>query len=285
MTDTKPGFKKVAISVVATFLIVLAILGVLDQKGEIYTGEAFKRALITFGVARGLNGVISVAQGTEIALHPAGFGLNFAPGQILDPINDLVEQFSWVMLASSASLGIQKVLLSISATFLVTFLVVVILTLYLLSMWRPALFSPDIKKLITSGAIIVLFIRFSIPLAAFANEGLYRYFLHDQYVESSNRLEDTQKNISELSNEDQVNYQSSDAESLLDMAKRLYESASQKITVNTRIEKYQEVAAEATEHAINLIVVFVIQTIMFPLLFLWIFYRALKVAWAKLIPV
>ncbi len=35
-----------------------------------------------------------------------------AIGEVLDPINDLVEQFSLVMLASMTSLGIQKILLN-----------------------------------------------------------------------------------------------------------------------------------------------------------------------------
>jgi len=285
MIEFKPEHRKIFLSVVIVLLIAAALLGVIDKQGEEYTDKAFKRALITFGVARGLNGVISVAQGTEVALHPAGFGLNFTPGQILDPINDMVEQFSWVMLASSASLGIQKVLLNISSTLAITILLVVIFSLFLVSLWRPALFSPGIKKFITSVAITVLFLRFSVPVAALASEGLYHYFLQDQYVESSTQLENAQKNISELSNDDQASYQNNPDESLLDMAKRLLESTTNSISVNTRIEKYQQLASQTTEHAINLIVVFSIQTILFPLLFLWIIYRALRAAWAKLIPV
>ena len=285
MNDVKLPVRKIVLSIIVAALMAAALLGVIDKQGELYSNAAFKRALITFGIARGLNGVISVAQGTEIALHPAGFGLNFTPGQILDPINDLVEQFSWIMLASSASLGIQKVLLSISATLLVTSLLVILFSLYLVSLWRPALFSPGLRQFITSSAIIILFVRFSVPTVALASEGMYRYFLQDKYVESTSQLENTQRNISMLSNEDQVSYQSGDEESLMDMAKRLFESASQKIAINSRIEKYQQVATEATEHAINLIVVFVIQTILFPLLFLWVIYRALKLTWAKLLSV
>ena len=56
----------------------------LDERGQEYADAALKRSLLTFGVARALNGVISVAQGTEIALQPAGVGLTFTPGQILD---------------------------------------------------------------------------------------------------------------------------------------------------------------------------------------------------------
>lgn len=47
-----------------------------------------------------------MAQGTEVAVEPAGVGVIFTPGQILDPVNDLLEQFSNLMLAASVAFGI-----------------------------------------------------------------------------------------------------------------------------------------------------------------------------------
>ena len=93
----------------------LALIPTTDTVGAAYVDTAFKRALLGFAVARGLNGVISVAQGTEVAIQPAGVGVSFTPGEILDPVNDLVERFSWIMLLATSSLGVQKVLLSMSA--------------------------------------------------------------------------------------------------------------------------------------------------------------------------
>ena len=83
----------------------IIIGGWLDNSGRTYTEDGIKRALATYAIARGLNGVISVAQGTEVAVEPVGVGVTFTPGQILDPINDLIERFSWIVLASSVSLG------------------------------------------------------------------------------------------------------------------------------------------------------------------------------------
>ncbi|WP_455208854.1 hypothetical protein [Kaarinaea lacus] len=284
MNDSRLPIRKLTISIVALVCAIVAILGVIDDKGATYTDESFKRALFTFGIARGLNGVISVAQGTEIAVHPAGFGVNFTPGQILDPINDLVEQFSWIMLASSASLGVQKILLTISSTTLVTLLLVGLLSIYLVSVWRTDWFAPGVKKSLVFFSVVFLFIRFSVPLAAIGSEGLYWYFLHDQYIESSAELEKTQANISQISSEQIASYDT-EKEDIIDRAKRFFESASQSISINDRLEKYKEVAAEATKHAINLIVVFVIQTIMFPLLFLWILFRSGRAIWVKLLTV
>ncbi|MGD8570200.1 MAG: hypothetical protein PVJ39_19090 [Gammaproteobacteria bacterium] len=283
MNEKHIAAKKLTLSIVVFALALLAIFGTIDHTGQDYTNESFKRALITFGIARGLNGVISVAQGTEIAVQPAGVGMNFTPGQILDPINDLVEQFSWVMLASSASLGIQKVLLAISSTQVMTVALLVVFGLYLVFVWRPDWFAAGAKSFIVSTAIIILFVRFSVPLVAIGSESMYSYFLHDQYVESSKQLEKTQQRIGELSSDDNALYDATDKEGLLDMAKRLLDSASIKKTINNRIDRYKELAADATENAINLIVVFIIETIVFPLLFLGLLYRGSKALWSRLV--
>ena len=88
--------------------VALALLQDTDEVSQSYIDSAFKRALLAFAIARGLNGVISVAQGTEIAIQPAGVGVNFTPGEILDPINDLVERFSWIMMLATSSLEYKR---------------------------------------------------------------------------------------------------------------------------------------------------------------------------------
>jgi hypothetical protein len=51
--------------------------------------------------------------------------------------------------------------------------------------------------------------------------------------------------------------------------------------VQGHIERYKEAAAEASEHAINLIVIFVLQTLLLPLLFLWMIIRMFR-HWMRL---
>ncbi|MEM7279482.1 MAG: hypothetical protein AAF385_15320, partial [Pseudomonadota bacterium] len=106
---------KIYWTLLAVLAIAAAFSGYVDQGGEHFADKAFKRAFVTFAVARGLNGVISVAQGTEVAVEPGGVGVNFGVGQILDPVNDLVERFYTVMLVATSSLGLQKFLLTMGS--------------------------------------------------------------------------------------------------------------------------------------------------------------------------
>jgi hypothetical protein len=63
-----------------TAVIVLAVAGAVtghvDKASEEQAENALKNALVTFAVARTLNGVISVAQGTEVALEPGAVGVS-----------------------------------------------------------------------------------------------------------------------------------------------------------------------------------------------------------------
>ncbi|MEM7294214.1 MAG: hypothetical protein AAF420_12590, partial [Pseudomonadota bacterium] len=95
-------------------LVALMVLGLtrhLDQRASPPIDNAFEQALLTFAVVRGINAVISVVQGTEVAIEPAGIGVVLTPGEVFDPINDLIERFSWIMLLASTSLGAQKVMI------------------------------------------------------------------------------------------------------------------------------------------------------------------------------
>ena len=55
-----------------TALLIGCVILATSGKGEIlaedYVGQAFKRALITFALVRGINAVVSVVQGTEVAI-------------------------------------------------------------------------------------------------------------------------------------------------------------------------------------------------------------------------
>ena len=70
---TKPlAIKQWGISATLLLAAVLSVLPVLDDQARSNYDALFQRAFVTFALARTLNGVISVVQGTELALQPAG---------------------------------------------------------------------------------------------------------------------------------------------------------------------------------------------------------------------
>ena len=250
--------------------LALAFSGAVDRIGFDYTDQGFKRALVAFAMARGLNGVISVAQGTEVAIQPAGVGVNFTPGQILDPINDLVERFSWVMLLAATSLGVQKLLLGMfSVTGFNLVLGAVVLT-GVIALWSERFREALGGRWLLRGVLLMLLLRFAVPVAAMLNEALYSGFMQTQYEQSTQAIEQATADISRLnrSTEQSLAGKSQD-DSLLGSAKRLYASALESFDIQAYVERYRNAAADVSEQVVNLIVIFIMQTVVVPLLFLW----------------
>ncbi len=267
--------RKIMVSVVVVSLTLLAALNPLQVVSSGYIDSAFKRAVVGFTIARGLNGVVSVAQGTEFAVQPAGVGVSFTPGEILDPVNDLVERFSWIMLLSTSSLGVQKILLSMSAwQGLLMGLAVAafaLLAVYWSRGWESVLLRSFLKRLF----LLMLILRFMMPLIALANEGVYRTFLADQYQSASEELESARENIGDINDEVLVS-QNATSSGLVNKAKELYRSAFKQINFDKRLDDYKKVAERISVNTIQLIVVFLMQTLIFPLLFIWLVYALVR---------
>ena len=262
----------------------LAHFNWLDTLAEDYTEQGIKRTLFTYAITRSLNGVISVAQGTEVAISPAGVGLNFAPGQILDPVNDLIERFSWIVLASGTSLGIQRVFLEISSSTTITWFLTLLIIVGVAVSW---IYKPVNEKavqrrnLLNKVLIITLLIRFSIPIIAVANELIYISYLQPKYELAQDKLEQTSENIklitdsSKAENEEELK-QNHVKESFMDKAERWLNNTQQSLNIDQQMNSLKQAVSDVSQQVINMIVVFVIQTLVFPLLFLWLVIRSGK---------
>jgi len=259
--------KKILVSIVVSIGVLLACLPVTDEVGQSYVDTAFKRALVGYALARGLNGVVSVAQGTEVAIQPAGVGVNFTPGQILDPINDLVERFSWIMMLASSSLGIQKILLSMSAwKGLLIAIVISGLLLLTTHFWSKL---ANIRWIVQRLFLFALLLRFMMPAISIANDWVYRTFLETDYVQASASLEEARRKIGDI-NDEVLAERQKEPGTLLERAKDIYDQALGNIDIQRRLQEYRLAAESISENTIKLVVVFLMQTLVFPLLFLFI---------------
>ena len=237
----------------------------LDRKGDRYYEASISRAIYTFAVVRGLNGVISVIQGTAVAVSPAGVGLNLAVGEILDPVNDLVERFSWVMLISTSSLGIQKILMEMGTWFGFTVLLSLSMLLILVGIWTPRGIPINFFAFGYKMILISIIIRFCIPAVALVSETLYDLFLAERYARSITSLEKVDKEIKDTGllateNEDP---------GYLERLKDIYRSAGEKDGIKEKILFLKDKISDYAEYTIDLIIVFLIQTVMIPLVVLW----------------
>ncbi len=261
-------------------LLLLALLVVLagawlrplDDAAVPEVDAGLKRALTSFAAARALNAVISVAQGTEVAVQPAGVGVTFTPGQALDPINDLVEQFSSLMLAASVSFGIQRALLGVGVHWVVSLLLTVAALGWVAVRWQGRM-PPGWSTRLLVG---LLLLRFAVPVVALASEAGFRAFLAQDYAAGQASIELSTEQFTSL------NAPADPPRPDEGVAERMKRWWSQTADVGKRFDEMKQVAARTVEHIVRLIVVFLMQTLVLPLLLMWVLWRLarLLVVWA-----
>ncbi|QEM81258.1 hypothetical protein [Halomonas binhaiensis] len=106
---------KALFSLVLLMLVAISWWDAVDHTAQRHVESATTQALVAYAAARGLNAGISVLQSSEVGLS-LGAGVSTRPFEILDPFNDLVEQYADIMMLAIGSLVGQNLLLEISAT-------------------------------------------------------------------------------------------------------------------------------------------------------------------------
>jgi hypothetical protein len=259
-----------------------AWLAPLDSRASEYAEAGLKRALASFAAARALNAVISVVQGTEVAIEPIGVGVVLTPGQVLDPVNDLVEQFSTLMLTASVAFGIEIMLIKFGGHLAVSLALSILAIAWGAMMWRGE--SPQWLTRIFVGMLLV---RFAVPLVVLGSEAGFRVFLEKDYADGQASIELSTRRLDHLAaapppvaaigpKKDSGSWwpPRMDYPKWID---ELKEEARRAFDVGRRYDEMKEVAGRAVEHIVKLIVVFLLQTLVVPLLLLWMLLKAGRV--------
>ncbi len=117
MAGTQPNRITLGLKVSLTIMVALTLIinwvPYFDKMAQDYLSDTIASNAIVFGMVRTLNGVISVVQSADVGIGVASIGI----GEILDPVNDLIERFSGLLLVTLTALGIQQVILIFTTSF------------------------------------------------------------------------------------------------------------------------------------------------------------------------
>lgn len=243
-----------------------------------------KQALAVLALARTFNGVISVAQGTEVAIQPVGVGVTLTLGEVLDPLNDLVEQFSTLALLASVSLGLQITLSKIMASAWLSGLFTGVAVLYLVVLWRTQTQSSTRLKSFGRALGLVLFLRFFLAVVLLATYGVDSLFLQRMQDEATANLTLTSDSIQTINQPSPRG--SAEPEGLFDRTaeslSQLLNSTRQSLDIADQLQDVQNRAESSVEEIINLIVVFLLQTLLIPIATLYLCGWLLRKYWEHL---
>lgn len=258
-------YKKILLLTTVVVAVIFSWLPSIDRLAAEQIDEGLHRALVSFASARALNAAISVAQGTEAAIEPAGVGFTFTPGEVLDPVNDLVEKFSDLMLVASISFGVQKVLLNMGGFWLVSIFLTLLAVFWARSVLLGLQISPWNKRLL----VILIATRFAIPAITLGSDLAFEKFMSTEYQSSQEFIDSSSAEIDDFSQSTAVPAEQGG------IVERL-RNWSQSISFESPVENLKAAADSTIEHVINLMVIFLMQTLLLPLLILWVIYSFAK---------
>lgn len=165
---------KYSMVLIVAIIMALSFTSILDTTNDQYFDKALKQAAASFTISKTLNAIVSVAQDVDMTAEPLGFGASVGLGEVLDPINDMIEKFSNVMFISTLSLGVQKILSEVGRCIFIKAIIgltAVMIILYLMIDNIPARESGGI--IFTKIFFIFVVLRFAMPVVSIINNQIY----------------------------------------------------------------------------------------------------------------
>jgi hypothetical protein len=263
LTALSPAVKarigRVAIHAAIAAVVLLAVAPLADRVGGEALDGSFKRALAALATTRGLDAAISLAQSSEVTFS-LGPGGSIGIGQVLDPVNDLVEQYGTLLMTSTTALGIQQVGLRLGRS---------------LGWW---LFVPSLVALAAASAArgsmatglttwgrrlfaLALFARLAIPTAAWIDGIVADRFLEADYLAATAVVERTTERLEDMKAEGPD--------------KPWYERLNPVKVIGEQAKQLSDTLGTAAESIVNLVIYFTVSTIVLPLGTLWLLSRTL----------
>lgn len=253
-----------AAALLVALLCGLAWLPAVDAPGRDYVDASLADAAAVFATARAINAGLSVLQGTEVAASPFGLGLTLAVGEVLDPANDLIERFSWVVLASVASLGVQKLLAEAAGHVLLAGLLTLAGVVMVIALFRG---GARFRAIARRAFVLALVLRFAMPVAGLLSAGADRLFLAEQFSASAAELEGAGEALDR-----DLDRLEGPPESYRDRFARWLGADDGR----DRLKELADYAGSIVDAIGRLIALFALKSLLLPLAFIWAFVRATK---------
>lgn len=172
-------------------------LPILDSTADKYFNEAIAKAGIAYATCRVVNASISVVKESNVQMEPAGVGVSLALGQALDPIDDMTERLSNVLVTSITALGVQKLAYEMSVSLAFPILAIFTMILSIL-VWFNYKWVESVKSNALRALLIILIARFCLPISSLANEFLHENFFEAKIAESNNKLSQVTTELDKL---------------------------------------------------------------------------------------
>jgi hypothetical protein len=225
-------------------------------------------AAAVFATARALNAAISVAQSVEIS---AGIGVQGAaqPFQALDPINQLIEQFSSLMLGAMVALGGMLMLVEIGDRFALAAVLPVGLACLALALWLPGTLGAALRRAGQILLVVALVAKLGLPATVLFSDALADTVAQPRIEEAGGRLRSIEVPGLPTASADNLTW--------LDSLRRMED-------ITGQVTRALAAAGTLADDVIQLSVAFLVKIVVVPLVVLWLLTKLSEAMIAGLVP-
>ncbi|TKB28358.1 hypothetical protein FCL47_02380 [Desulfopila sp. IMCC35006] len=240
----------------------------LDAKTDTYFTEAITRAGIAYATCRAINASVSIIKDSQLQLEPAGIGVSLAVGQVLDPIDDMTERLSTVLVTAITSLGVQKLSYEIGVSLAPRVLAGLLLVLSLL-VWFDNDRLSGLQHITVRLMILLAVLRLCLPLSSIVNHSLYTGYFAEEIARASQQLDlrsEASGQFSDIATPDTQGFWATIGNSTA-VIKKI--SADLKKSLETFVTNATEIIENLLKLTFLYVAIFLIQVIVLPVSIFW----------------
>jgi len=181
--------KPIILIVIALMLFILPGLKLpyLDQKADTYFSEVITKAALTYSVCRVVNASVSVIKESQIQIEPAGLGVSLAAGQVLDPLDDMTERASDILVTAIVSLGIQKIAYELSVAFAPVLIAIFLIALVMATILKSVR-AKMIREIILKFMVLISVARLCLPISSIFSSYLNGHYFSPEITKVKDEL-------------------------------------------------------------------------------------------------
>lgn len=252
-TRSNPWILAIGLALIGS--LVLTWLPNLDSAAQDYLAKALSDNLLVYASARAINALISVIQSIEVSIS-LGAGVAVNLGEVLDPLNDLIERFSGFVLYGLAGLGLQQLVLVASSSMATK----ILLSIALIGGYLCWLFSDALPSWVKKVLIFLLMVRFAFAVEVGVSWALDKAYFEVQQQEAISTLDIAQTKLASI--RDQYMQAMDD--------KGLFSGIWSTAQAIIGTDDQQGIADLAAGAVVQLIVIMLVRSILLPIFFVWL---------------
>ena len=277
--------KPVLLIVIAAALLMLPGLKLpyLDENTDTYFAESMTKAGLAYGVCRVINASVSVIKESQVQIEPAGLGVSLAAGQALDPLDDMTERASNILITAIVSLGIQKIAYELCVAFAPPVIGVAILILVGVSLVKGGR-ANAFREILLKSVILLAVARLCLPASSIVNTYLHDNYFSPQITLAKDALAMTSPELERLKDMTMP-----EADGVLDTVKSGFNFVGEKTSdLGTALKAMVNNMGNMISNLVKLsylyVAIFAVQVILLPLGVFWLLARLANALFGTAIP-